>query len=163
MFLMSRSSAILRFVLFCIFFSVGAGAIALSILAEEIETYFANRRTYAQTLEANERIKKLIAEYEAQIEQIEKDPEILKKLERITFGAVEGEEGSEHPRAAVEQLAAARAALLEEIEGKKEESAIDRWIGRIAEPKGRMRLFFAGAGLVLITFMFFGTVREGSN
>lgn len=160
MFLMSRSSAILRFVLFCIFFSVGAGAIALSILADEIETYFANRRTYAQTLEANERIEKLIAEYEAQIEQIEQNPEILKKLERITFGAVEGEEDSEHPRAAVEQLAAARAALLEEIETEKEERAIDRWVGRIAEPKARMRLFFAGAGLVLITFMFFGTVRE---
>ena len=159
---MGRSSAILRFVLFCIFFSVGAGAIALSILAEEIETYFANRRTYAQTLEMNERIEKLIAEYEAQIEEIEKNPEILKKLERITFGAVEGEEGSEHPRAAVEQLAAARAALLEEMEGKKEEKMIDKWVGRIVEPKARMRLFFAGAGLVLITFMFFGTVREGA-
>ena len=162
MFLMGRSSAILRFVLFSIFFSVGAGAIALSILAEEIETYFANRRTYAQTLEMNERIEKLIAEYEAQIEEIEKNPEILKKLERITFGAVEGEEGSEHPRAAVEQLAAARAALLEEMEGKKEEKMIDKWVGRIVEPKARMRLFFAGAGLVLITFMFFGTVREGA-
>jgi cell division protein FtsB len=160
MFLMGRSSAILRFVLFCIFFSVGAGAIALSILAEEIETYFANRRTYAQTMEMNEKIEKLIAEYEAQIEEIEKNPEILKKLERITFGAVEGEEGSEHPRAAVEQLAAARAALLEEMEGKKEEKMIDKWVGRIVEPKARMRLFFAGAGLVLITFMFFGTVRE---
>ena len=157
---MSRSSAILRFVCFCIFFSVGAGAIALSILAEEIEIYFANRRTYAQTLEMNERIEKLIAEYEAQIEQIEKNPEILKKLERITFGAVEGEEDSEHPRAAVEQLAAARAALMEEMETKAEEKAIDRWVGRIVEPKGWMRLFFAGAGLVLITFMFFGTVRE---
>jgi hypothetical protein len=160
---MSRSSAILRFVLFCIFFSVGAGAIALSILAEEIETYFDNRRTYARMLEMNERIEKLIAEYEAQIEQIEQNPEILKKLERITFGSVEGEEESEHPRAAVEQLAAARAALLEEIEVKAEPSAIDRWVGRIVEPKARMRLFFAGAGLVLITFMFFGTVREGSN
>ena len=159
---MSRSSAILRFVLFCIFFSVGAGAIALSILAEEIEIYFANRRTYARMLETNERIERLIAEYEAQIEQIEQNPEILKKLERITFGAVEGEEESEHPRAAVEQLAAARAALMEEIETKAEEKAIDRWVERIVEPKGRMRLFFAGAGLVLITFMFFGTVREGN-
>ena len=160
---MSRSSAILRFVLFCIFFSVGAGAIVLSILAEEIEIYFANRRTYAQMLQMNEKIEKLIAEYEAQIEQIEQNPEILKKLERITFGAVEGEEGSEHPRAAVEQLAAARAALMEEMETEQEEKAVDRWVGRIVEPKGRMRLFFAGAGLVLITFMFFGTVREGSN
>lgn len=160
MFLMSRSSAILRFVLFCIFFSVGAGAIALSILAGEIETYYENRRTYAQTMEMNEKIEKLIAEYEAQIEEIEKNPEILKKLERITFGAVEGEEGSEHPRAAVEQLAAARAALMEEMESKREDRIIDKWVGRIVETKARMRLFFAGAGLVLVTFMFFGTVRE---
>ena len=79
---------------------------------------------------------------------------------RIAVGFHQPAIGFAHRRPHLEQLAAARAALLEEMEGKKEERMIDKWVGRIVEPKARMRLFFAGAGLVLITFMFFGTVRE---
>ena len=41
---MAKGSAILRYLLFCIFFTAGAGAIALSILIDpEISDYYRNR------------------------------------------------------------------------------------------------------------------------
>jgi hypothetical protein len=155
---MAKSFAIVRFVMFCIFFSAGAGAIALSILAEELKIYHENKITHARILAQNEKIKDLITRYDQQIQYIETEPNRISVLKHITFGGPE-DSSAEHPKASLQELAAASKALVDNSEDQSTPD-IPPWVLRSAEPKNRRTLFFAGAGLVLITFIFFGTPGE---
>ena len=156
---MAKGLAILRYFLFCIFFFVAASAIAISILAEELATYYNNRLLQKQILEENQKINRLISRYDDQIQQIKTEPNILSMLEPITFGS-EPEGGDiSYPRASTEQLIAAHNALLEDINTgtKPDNTYIARWIHRSTDPKNRKVIFFTGAALMIITFIFFGT------
>ena len=48
-------------------------------------------------------------------------------------------------------------ALLEETDTQQDPSTRPAWLERCRQPRFRQSLFIAGAGLVLITFIFFGT------
>ena len=83
---MSRWALIIRFLLFCLFFTVGAGAITLSILIDpEMTTFFQNRQILGEIERENQRIQDLTEKYQAQIDLIQNNPDILRRLERVTF------------------------------------------------------------------------------
>ena len=155
---MAKGSAILRYLLFCIFFTAGAGAIALSILIDpEIGDYYQNRLQLRQVEETNVQMEKLIAQYDAQIQQLESDPNLLTKLQNFTFGHEPDIEGVILPKASEEELAAAKEALFAELDEQKDAQLVPQWVHRCGKPKNRKVLFVAGCGLILITFIFFGT------
>ncbi len=155
---MAKGSAILRYLLFCIFFTAGAGAIALSILIDpEIGDYYKNRLKLTPTEKANERMERLIAQYDAQIQQLESDPNLLGKLHTFTFGHEPDIEGVILPRASEEELAAAKEALFAELDEQMDAQLIPHWVHRCGEANNRRILFVSGCGLILITFIFFGT------
>jgi hypothetical protein len=145
-----------RYVLFCLFFAVGTGAVALAVLADEIRDYCEGRNLLAKTLADNEDIKFLTIEYEAQIHEIRKDPNIVGRLERVALGRQPGEEDTAFPRASEKLLTEAGAAVLADLRADRPARQIPTWVERISEPNIRYSLFFAGAGLVLVTFIFFG-------
>ena len=153
---MAGNGSVIRYFLFCVFFSVGAGAIALSIVADEVGIYYNNRLEHERLIAQNERIKGLISDYEAQIRYIENEPNRLSVLERLTFGNGGGEDSVSYPKASLKELTAASKSIAKEIEGSGE-GEIPMWVQRCSVAKNRRVLFFAGAGLVLITFIFFGT------
>ncbi len=155
---MAKGSAILRYLLFCIFFTAGAGAIALSILIDpEISNYYQNRLQLRQAEEGNVRMERLIAQYDAQIQQIERDPNLLGKLETFTFGHEPDSEGVILPKASKEELAAAKEALFAELDEQKDAQLIPQWVHRCGQTNNRRILFVAGCGLIVVTFIFFGT------
>ncbi|MCD6393014.1 MAG: hypothetical protein J7M40_05855 [Planctomycetes bacterium] len=155
---MANGSAILRYLLFCIFFTAGAAAIALSILIDpDIRDYYRNRLQLRQVEEGNVRMERLIAQYDAQIQQLERDPNLLGKLQTFTFGHEPDIEGVILPRASKEELAAAKEALFAELDEQKDAQLIPQWVHRCAQTNNRRILFVAGCGLILITFIFFGT------
>ncbi|MBE0537840.1 MAG: hypothetical protein IH624_19440 [Phycisphaerae bacterium] len=148
----------MRYVLFCVFFTIGAGAIALSILVEpEISNYYQNRVHLGLIEEGNERIRRLTAAYEAQIVQLRQNPDLLVKLQTITFGRQPAGDGVALPKASDEHLTAAKEALLEELDKQTQQPLIPEWVHRCAEPQNRRVIFTAGAALLLTTFIFFGT------
>ena len=158
---MAKGSAILRYLLFCIFFTAGAGAIALSILIDpEIRNYYQSRLQLRQVEEGNVRMERLITQYDAQIRQLESDPNLLTKLETFTFGHEPDLEGVILPKASKEELAAAKEALFAELDEQKDAQLVPQWVHRCAKPKNRKVLFVAGCGLIVITFIFFGTPRR---
>jgi hypothetical protein len=155
---MAKIAAVVQYILFCVFFAAGAGAIALSMLVEpEILDYYRNRALLSQIEADNEQIKSLTAKYDAQIREIRKDPNILSILEPITFGTEPVADDTAFPTASNEQLAAAEQVLLENLNRKPDEANIPQWVTRCAETKNRKVLFFAGSALILITFIFFGS------
>jgi hypothetical protein len=149
-------AAILRFILFCVFFSVGASAIVLAILAGELQQLYDGRAVLQSQQAGNDKIAILIDDYDGQIKFINQDPNVLKRLERSTFGTKPVAEDTAFPMASDEGLETARKALLEEMDTKRG-SPTPEWLERSLQPKFRQSLFVAGAGLVLITFIFFGT------
>jgi len=147
--------AFIRTVLFYIFFAAGAGAVTLSILAEELKDYCNNKYLAVEKEAENEKIKRLTAEYDSQIKYIEQNPDVLSRLEHITLGTEPVAEDTAYPKVSDKQLAAAAEAILEQIESQDKPDPVAKWVRRCAEPNIRKSLFFAGTGLVLITFIFF--------
>ena len=64
-----------------------------------------------------------------------------------------------HPKASSESLNSAMLALEQTIDVQPPRVELPEWIRRSCEPQTRKILFAAGAGLIMITFIFFGTVQ----
>jgi len=159
---MNKLALTIRFVLFSVFFLAGAGAIVLSILCDpELKDYYESRAALAEIQQQNEKIRSLTQQYETLIHRIESDPEILQRLIPLTFGHKPQAADTAYPQTQNQELQAETEKLIEQI--KKTPPAAEqppRWLGRVLEPKYRRGLFLSGAGLVLITFIFFGTTRD---
>jgi len=147
---------LVRYFLFCFFFAVGTGAVALAVLADEMRDYYEGKNLLAKTLADNEDIQFLTIEYEAQIHEIRNDPNIVLRLERVTLGREPGAEDTAFPTASEELLTEAGSAVLANLRTPRPARKIPTWAERVSEPNIRYSLFFAGAGLVLVTFIFFG-------
>lgn len=154
---MTRSVAVLRFVFFCIFFAIGSAAMTLGILAGEINDYYHSKDLLTATQQQIENIKTLTAQYDAQLHQIQKDPNILSRLKLVTIGEKPHARDTVFPKAS--ELDAAAAALLEDQQNTQEPPAVPQWTKRISHTNTRKALFGAGAILVLLAFVFFGTPK----
>ena len=83
---MTKPAAFLRYIFFCVFFTIGACSIALSFLAPELSENFRSMDQLENTLQNNKKLEELLDVYDRQIEAAKSDPDILKRLERKTLG-----------------------------------------------------------------------------
>jgi ABC-type Fe3+-siderophore transport system permease subunit len=65
-----------------------------------------------------------------------------------------------YPRAAADKLVAAKRALTEKPNEPSEDDTVPQWLGLCCRWPRRHILFFCGAALVLISFVFFGPTRQ---
>ncbi len=158
--MLTRVGLIIRFVFFCVFFTIGAGTITFSILIEpDLSTYFRNQQILSKIEADNKRIKELTEKYQMQIDLIEKEPNVLRRLELVTFGrAFRSQAGESVPSLVVDKdLQETAKAILAELETKSKEAPLPAWFERCIQPNIRTSLFLAGCGLVIATFLFFGS------
>lgn len=150
----------IRFFLFCVFFVVGLFGLGLSILSDELVSYYQSRQDLKAVETTNDKLRSLNEDYDVLLEQLRDDPNLLERVARITLGF--GQEDSEavYPKARPEELAAARAALTKQIEQSSEEVRLPKWLNRLKEPRRRIGLFMAGAAVILVAFIFFGPTRK---
>ena len=157
---MQKIALTIRFVLFGVFFLAGASAIVLSILSDpELKEYYQSRAALAQIQRQNEKILSLANQYETLIGRIESEPNILDRLIPLTFGHKPQAADTAFPQVQNEALQIETEKLLEQIENTPPIEPIPTWFTRILEPKIRRGLFLSGAGLILITCIFFGTTK----
>ena len=155
---MNRFALILRYGLFCVFFTIGAGAVTLSILIDpELSTCFQNRQMLDRIGRDNDKIRDLTEQYQAQIDLIRSEPNVLTRLEHVTFGNTAGSQQPALPAASSRALKQTAQSVLAELKAAPPEPALPDWFGRCRKPNTRTALFAAGAGLILITFLFFGS------
>ncbi|HOK65368.1 MAG TPA: hypothetical protein PLV55_01015 [Anaerohalosphaeraceae bacterium] len=156
----TRISLIIRFLFFCVFFSIGAGTVAFSILLDpELSIYFRNRRVLAQLEAENKRIEELTEKYQMQIDMIRREPNLLGRLELVTFGKAYRPKEADASNVPIfdKNLQETARAVLAEIDSKPEDPPMPKWFERCLQPNIRTALFLAGSGLVIITFIFFGS------
>lgn len=154
---------IIRALLFVVFFSIGATALSGSILCADLLQYYQNRERLETEKELSNQLKSLNADYDALLEQLKKDPNLIKRIAPATLGTDRNDADTIYPKATAEQLAAARKALTEEMGRNTTEATLPQWLIRCGEPALRTMLFFAGAGLILVSFICFGPVKEKSQ
>ena len=140
------------------FFLAGACAVVLAILAKpELYDYYHNRATLDQLGAQNERIKELTDQYAARIQLIEDEPGILKRFSTSTFGQKPQAPDTVFPEAGSQKLKAETEKILKAETQPKPVDPIPAWLTRVIDPTNRTALFLAGAALVFITFIFFGS------
>lgn len=162
---MKRFIQILQYIFFCVFFAIGAGAIALSILIDpELTTYYQNKQILEQTRRDNKTLESLTEQYQSQIDLVKTEPNVLARLESLTFGqAPSPDNETAIPRADSRELMQTARVILDEMQEKPAQTIIPKWMQRCSEEKFRKALFFSGAGLILVSFIFFGSPRQAPS
>jgi hypothetical protein len=147
----------IRYIVFCVFFAAGAAAIALSFLiTPEMTNYFQSVAMLDKTVRDNEKIQNLIDQYQNQIALIEREPNVLARLRQVALGqAPPPQEGVAYPSDYNPQLAVLARQILNETHPADPNEQTPVWVKRCADTRYRSTLFLAGAGLVLIAFIFF--------
>ena len=150
-----QSQGVIHFLLFLVFFSIGAAALGGAVLCDDLILYCQNRQLVKDAERSLERLDSLNGEYDALLEQLENDPNLLKRIAPATLGTEPEDPNAIYPKARARELALARKALVEQAGQAPPEEAVPRWLQRCSEPSRKLGLFVAGAGLVLISLVFF--------
>lgn len=154
---MARKIAVLRAVLFMVFFSVGLGGLTVSLLADELLELYITNRHLERTKETNKQLEAICKDYDAVFEQIETDPNIIQRLSRITLGTDTKDEQTAYPRATLQHRQSAEKVVLQTFPRETQAEPLPGWVIRCCRPLSRTILFLAGAGLIVISFTCFGT------
>lgn len=147
-------------ILFVVFFGVGAASLAISILCDDLVQYYRNKRLLTVTQQSLDKLESLNADYDVLLDQLEKDPDLVKRLAPATLGTEPEDANAVYPRATPEQLAAARQALTKDPNDQSAAPMLPDWLTRCSEPRRRITLFIAGSFLVLISFTCFTPKRQ---
>ena len=150
----------IRMILFVVFFSIGAASLGISILCDDLVQYYRNRRQLNVTQQSLARLKSLNTDYDVLLEQLEEDPNLVKRLAPAALGAKPEDPDAVYPRATPEQLAAARKALAQDPNDQSEGPMLPNWLTRCSEPRRRITLFIAGSFLILISFTCFAPTKQ---
>ena len=153
----------MRAIVFVVFFGIGAAVLAATVLCDDFLEYFHNRNLLKQAEGRLEKLETLNADYDELLGRFENDPCQLARLAPATLGIEPNEPNTVYPRASVDKLAAARYALDEEPEQSAGDQTTPEWLGLCCRWPRRHILFFCGAGLVLIAFVFFGPAKRSSR
>ena len=157
---MKKAASILRYLFFCIFFVLGASAIALSILSDEIVENYENIDNLKLTEENSQKLERLIKAYDLQLEQVKNDPEVLERLSKRILGAESEDDGGAEIMATQEELRIATEILKGPSDPNEAVGAIRVYAERATEKPVKQGLFFSGSGLILIAFIFFGAPKQ---
>jgi hypothetical protein len=149
--------------LFAVFFSIGAAALSISSLCDDLLRYYHNKQLLKSAKESLKRLDSLNADYDALLRQLQEDPNLIKRIAHAALGTERKDEDTVYPKVTPEQLDAARKALTKGPNRQFHEPMTPLWLTRCREPRRRMMLFFSGAGLILISFIWFGSGKRAGQ
>jgi hypothetical protein len=154
---MTKTQTVTRYIFFCIFFALGTTAMLAAIRADEIKDYYQSRDLLTQTQQSNKKIESMLTEYDRQFSYIDNDPNVLARLKPAVLGQQPQRYQTAFPVAPEKMIAKAKAALSDDQPIAPSDNSAPKWATRIAKPAVSKALFFAGAGLILVSFICFGT------
>ncbi len=151
---------IIRTLLFIVFFSIGAAAMAASFLCDDFVRRYRNKHYLNQAERLTEKLESLNDDYDALLMRLEDDPNLIKRLAPAALGADHTDPNTIVPRATAWELAEANKALARIADAEPNEPAMPAWLERCRESKQRMYLFAAAAALILVSFVCFGRIKK---
>jgi hypothetical protein len=158
-----QSQNVIRTVLFALFFSVGAASLGSSLLCQDLTKYYRNKQLLKTAQQYLAKLESLNIDYDVLLKQLESDPNLIKRIAPATLGIEPEDTNTIHPKPTIEQLAAARKVLAKELSHHQNVPVIPKWLTRCNEPRNRIILFLAGAGLILTSFACFASANKPQN
>jgi len=155
-----QSRNVIRTTLFAVFFSSGAAAVAGSLLCDDLAKYYQNKQLLKAAQQYLDRLQSLNTDYDVLLSRLEKDPNLIKRVASATLGIEQKDPNTVYPKLTPQHLAAARKALDEDVNQCQTEPVVPSWLRRLREPRRRIMLFLAGAGLILISFTCFAELGD---
>jgi hypothetical protein len=153
-----------RFLFFCFFFAAGLSALGVSIITNDLVSYFSYKALLENSQVNTEKLKSLNDDYDTLLNQLRHDPNLFNKIARVTFGIESKDKQTISPKARPEELYAAKETLAKKIaQTQVEEKQLPNWVSRIKQPHRRIALFLAGSVLIIISFVYFGPVRKAAG
>jgi hypothetical protein len=154
---MQKMENISRLFLFLVFSAAGALSIALAVLGPEWKNLYELNAAITQTQQSNREIEEIIKDHQVLISQINTDPNILKRIAPLVLGAQPKD--TNQPAAKITQETMARAkAVLQQQQTQDDSNGpkVPKWLERSTTDYGRITLFTAGGGLIVVSFACFG-------
>lgn len=158
-----QRQGILHFLFFVVFFSVGAAALGGAVLCDDLIIYCRNRQFVGGAERSLERLKSLNSEYDALLDELDKDPNLLRRIAPATLGTKPEDPNAIYPNVKARELAMARKAFIDQAGEEPRPAAIPKWLERCSAPPRKLGLFVAGAGLILISLVFFLPKSQGKS
>ena len=149
---------IIRIPFFILFFSIGASALGLSVLCEDLVKYFRNIQLKESAEKSIEKLRRFNEDYGALLKNIEEDPNFIKRIAPVVSGSEHLDTNAAYPKATARELAEARKAFIDPNE-QNIEPVIPEWLSRSCEPQKRMTLFISGIVLMMISFVCFRPLK----
>jgi len=150
-----QRQGVFHLLFFVVFFSIGAVALGGAVLCDDFIQYCRNQSLLQERQASLKRLESLNAEYDALLQELEKDPDLLQRIVPVTMGTEPNDPNTVYPKARAGELAIARKALVAEAGREPAAPAIPTWLQRCSDPPKRIALFIAGASLVLISLVCF--------
>ncbi len=144
-----------RLVLFGVTFTIGATVVCLAALCDDLVQYYAGRQQLATAQRNVELLSKLNTEFDALLDQVRQDPNLVKRTAPATLGTWPQEPNTAHPTVHADELLTARQTLFMPDDAPEQTPALPPWLARCSQPFNRAGLFLSGAGLVLVAFVCF--------
>lgn len=146
---------VFHILVFMIFFGIGAVSLGGSVLCDDLVRYCRDRDLIKDSQRSIDRLNSLNKEYDALLDQLEKDPELLERISAPALGKEPNDPDTAYPKARAQELQIARQAVLDEAGRDPASPAVPDWLLRCAEPRRRIAFFVAGASLILISLVCF--------
>ena len=116
--------SIFHVLFFVVFFSLGAAALGVAVLCDDFIQYCRNKHLVQEAESSVKRLKSLNADYDGLLEELESNPDLLKRIAPVTLGTQPNDPCAIYPKARAEELAVARKALVTQ-EAEEEADATD--------------------------------------
>jgi hypothetical protein len=144
-----------RLLLFAGILTLGATVVCIAALSDDLIQYYADRQRLVEARKMVDLLEKLNADYDALLEQIRQDPNLIRRLGTATLGTPPQDANTAHPEVRLEELLAARQALSVADDVPEEPPSLPDWLTRCSHPLHRLAMFLCGGGLVMVAFVYF--------
>ena len=130
-----------------------------SVLCDDLVKYYRNVKLTKSAKQSVEKLETLNEDYGSILENLEEDPNYIKRIAPVVSGSEYLDANAAYPKATAREMALARKAF-EDSDEKIIKATIPDWLSRCSQSRNRMILFFSGVALILISFVCFRPVKR---
>lgn len=128
---------------------------SLAFLTDDLVRYYNRKAQLAYAQQMADWLEQLNNEYQLLIGQLQQDPNILKRVAPAVLGIWPSEPNTAYPQASPQDLLAARQTFLLRRPVPQGPVELPPWLQRCQRPIHRWAIIVLGAGLVLVSFVWF--------
>ena len=148
-----------KLLIFVILFTVGASAIGISALCDDILLYYRNQQNLAKIENKIDSLLSLNKVYDSLLTRIKNNTDIIHSIAPAVLGIKPKDPNTIYPIAAMPEIKAAEQILKKHTKNKTQIPDMPNWLIRISQHKRKTGLFAAGGILVLISLIYFGLTK----